>query len=275
MSISIANCCPECADATLDYRVIDQVVNANTRTYTIQFSLNCVGINVAVAQTEITLSCSEEECIEVPLEFTWSGGSCSLTIFLGNTLTCICDPCGLPCDICVEFVTYNDEPPDFPFESDIGATIISSAPSPACTGQTFTVSFTILNNTGGVWQSIPDTDPFGPDFYLYFCLFSPLLADAGCTDLTYSGATPTPDRIPSATAVGPVDHFSCDWELNMANGASANYSVTFTVGSICDCSSIGAEATVARGYRKTATLACAPCEGGGGGGGGGPGPDPV
>lgn len=265
MSISITNCCPECADATLDYRIIDQVVNDSTRTYTIQFGLNCVGINVAVAVAEVTLSCSQEECIEVTLEFTWSGGSCSLTISLGNTLTCTCDPCGLPCEICVEFLTYNNEPND-PGDSNIGATIISSSPAIACTGENFTINFTIQNNTGGVWQSTPD-----PDFYLYFQLYSQGIGDIGCTDIAYSSAFPAPARIPSATTVGFANHFSCDWELNMANGALANYSVTFTIGSICDCSDLIAEVGVARGQRRTASLQCVPCPGGGGGGGG-PGP---
>jgi hypothetical protein len=273
MSIDVSNCCSECAGATLDYRIIDQVVNATTRTYTIQFSLDCSGYNVAVAQTEITLSCQEEECLEVPLEFTWSGGSCSLTIYLGNSPTCTCDPCGVPCEACVEFVSYNDEPYD-PMESNIGATTMSMSPTLACTGQSFTISFSITNSTGGVWQSLAPGDPGGPDFYLYFCLYSSLLGDNGCNDIAYSSATPTPDRIPSSTIVSPADHFSCDWELDMANGASNNYSVSFTMGSVCDCSDLWAEATVVRGQRKTSSLACAPCEGGGGGGGGGPDPVP-
>jgi hypothetical protein len=143
-----------------------------------------------------------------------------------------------------------------PQEDRIGAISIDMSPTRVCGNQTFTISFTIRNETGGTWTSSND------DMYVYLAVINTNgNSCTSCSDIDYVSASPSPLRTNLTGGNVGCAITQIDWSINLGNNSETSYSATFNMGTICNCTDpVVFEVGVVRGCRATLSAVCDPCQ---------------
>lgn len=153
-----------------------------------------------------------------------------------------CGPCGtLPeCESCIDFGSFTE---GLPNPADIGPTNIVMSNDVRCTGQQFTATITITNNSGGAWV----------DGEVYFGI----QYNTAPINLDVETVSATPALASATSPLGGTSIAGTWTGLNLANGATAVYSVTVKMNA-CALGGLFI-AGVPMGFDSDVDFACVAC----------------
>jgi hypothetical protein len=201
---------------------------------------------------------------------------------------CGCMELSPDCDNCSSCpIDYSD--PQFPYFTNctgdqiqqIGPTYICVDKNVICTGDLFTVTFNVINISGGQWDWIPpDAAPpqTGPDAYAVLYIYAPGESPAQettCLEIEYVTSSNTPFAVYPAfdpsnangLATRGANIITVGWPLSIANNAEQVITVTFKMTGCCTCDlepltqhGIFFTAEVVRGCNCSTCYRCKPCD---------------
>jgi hypothetical protein len=238
----VSDCCC-CDEATL---TITLACEDDTITGTWEYDCGELTDSGNLNSFNLTSLCSDDD-VSVTGDLVVDGCDEDIPVRASNyVMSCVAVPCETePCVQCVEYTSYTADKSEVPGTiPDIGVNDgdVSINRSVTCTGQTVTVTFEVTNNTGGLWEPCPMPDP---DCYLYFNWES--------HGLSLVSTSPPHDR----TDVVIYD-LGVSWDITLANGASAVYSVTLEQDAGCTEDTLF-EIAVVRGFRGEGGFDCVAC----------------
>jgi hypothetical protein len=234
-------CCCESATLTITLACEDDAI-----TGTWEYDCGELTDSGNLNSFNLTSLCSDDD-VSVTGDLVVDGCDEDIPVRASNyVMSCVAVPCETePCVQCVEYTSYTADKSEVPgtlFDIGVNDGDVSINRSVTCTGQTVTVTFEVTNNTGGLWEPCPTPDP---DCYLYFNWES--------HGLSLVSTSPPHDR----TDVVIYD-LGVSWDITLANGASAVYSVTLEQDAGCTEDTLF-EIAVVRGFRGEGGFDCVAC----------------
>jgi hypothetical protein len=171
-----------------------------------------------------------------------------------------------PCQGCIEIdqrctnpgtgeINYDD--PSFPYFENcgqvqpIGPTYVNVDKNLICTGETFTITFNVINLTGSKWESIPPNSPNLPtteaDAYATLQIYATTPNPyPSCLEIAYLNSNHEPFSIMGTVVEDdaieddaiPVYYnniLSIGWLFELDNGAEKTFTATFQMTGDCTC----------------------------------------